>query len=223
MNKAELSTQILFIISFIYSVILFFIASGKSYKKMIPLIIWIFIQGILGWVEFYHNLKTLPALPVMAMPTMFFIVFLFNSKVGKIFIDSLDQKKLLLIHIVRIPVEIVLYQIYLKKMIPELMTFEGINFDIFAGLTAPIIYLLFYNWKILSDRTLLIWNVLSLGLLLNIVINAMFSAPGPLQLQSFNQPNIGMFHFPFMWLPSVIVPIVMLAHLYAIRYYFKKV
>ena len=105
------------------------------------------------------------------------IIFLFNSTKGKLFIDSLNIEKLTILHIIRVPVEIVLFWLFLQKTIPQLMTFEGRNFDILAGITAPIIYYFVFVKKTLSKKTLLIWNIVCLILLLNIVINALLSAP----------------------------------------------
>jgi hypothetical protein len=93
------------------------------------------------------------------------------------------------------------------------MTFEGRNFDILSGLTAPIIFwVAFRNGKI--NRPLLIgWNILCLLLLLNIVTNAFLAFPGPFQQFAFDQPNRGVQFFPFIWLPSIVVPIVLFCHL----------
>ena len=48
-----------------------------------------------------------------------------------------------------------------------------------------------------------------LGLLANIVIIAVLSFPSPIQQFGFEQPNIGLAYFPFIWLPAIIVPIVL--------------
>ncbi|HZF66041.1 MAG TPA: hypothetical protein VEZ55_16225, partial [Chitinophagaceae bacterium] len=69
---------------------------------------------------------------------------------------------------------------------------------------------------------LLLWNFLCLALLLIIVVNALFSAPSPFQKFAFEQPNIAIFHFPFSWLPTFIVPIVLFSHLTLIRQLMKR-
>lgn len=97
------------------------------------------------------------------------------------------------------------------------MTFEGRNFDILSGISAPFIYYFgFIKYK-LSNKILLAWNILCLGLLINIVTNAVLSLPYPFQQFAFSQPNIAILYFPFIWLPAVIVPIVLLSHLASIR------
>jgi hypothetical protein len=93
------------------------------------------------------------------------------------------------------------------------MTFEGRNFDIISGITAPLIYYFGYHQKVLSNKLMLTWNILCIGLLLNIVINAVLSAPFAFQQFAFEQPNIAVLYFPFNWLPSLVVPLVLFAHL----------
>jgi hypothetical protein len=122
-----------------------------------------------------------------------------------------------MLHIVRIPVELTLFGLFLHHAVPELMTFEGRNPDILSGLTAPIVYLLFFRKGKINQTGLLIWNLACLGLLINIVINAIFSAPFAFQKQAFDQPNIAVLFFPFSWLPSFVVPVVLFCHLVSIR------
>ncbi|MCU0324429.1 MAG: hypothetical protein MUF45_04125 [Spirosomaceae bacterium] len=129
---------------------------------------------------------------------------------------------LTVIHTIRIPVEIVLYWLFLNKAIPELMTFEGRNFDILVGITAPIIYFFVFVKQTWGKSALIIWNIFSLGLLLNIIINGMLSAPTPFQQFGFEQPNIAVLHFPFMFLPGCIVPIALFSHLSSIRQLIHK-
>ncbi|HVF96549.1 MAG TPA: hypothetical protein VM871_04480, partial [Flavisolibacter sp.] len=38
---------------------------------------------------------------------------------------------------------------------------------------------------------------------------------------AFDQPNIAVLYFPFIWLPSFIVPVVLLSHLVCIRQLLK--
>jgi hypothetical protein len=121
-----------------------------------------------------------------------------------------------------VPVELILYWLFLHGAIPEIMTFEGHNFDILAGLTAPFVAYFGFTKRKLSPTMIMLWNVVCIGLLGNIVITALLSAPSPLQRLAFDQPNIAILHFPFSWLPTFIVPLVLLAHLTAIRQFFIR-
>jgi hypothetical protein len=138
------------------------------------------------------------------------------------FISRLNLKTLTLIQIIRIPVEIVLYGLYLNRAIPQLMTFEGRNPDILIGITAPILAWFCFKGDKYRKRILIAWNVLGLAFLLNIVLNAALSIPGPTQQFAFEQPNIAVLHFPFTWLPTVIVPIVLFCHLASLKKLFVE-
>jgi len=93
--------------------------------------------------------------------------------------------------------------------------------DILAGITAPIVGFFGVSKSKMGKTSLLVWNFVCLGLLLNIVINAILSAPSPFQQFGFDQPNVAILNFPFSWLPAFIVPLVLFAHLAAIRKLFN--
>ncbi|HQW69367.1 MAG TPA: hypothetical protein PLH25_06845 [Flavobacterium sp.] len=198
---------------------------NKATPICIAFILWLLLQAVLTLNNSY-NLDTTSFPPKIILtgilPAIITIIIAFSTQKGRQFIDSLPLKNLTYLNIVRIPVEIVLYWLFLNKTIPELMTFEGRNFDILAGITAPIIAYFGLTKTTLSRQTILLWNFICLALLLNIVINALLSAPSPIQKFAFDQPNIAILNFPFSWLPTFIVPIVLFGHLTSIRQLFKQ-
>ena len=189
-------------------------------------VLWILFQSILSINNVYSkHLESIPPriLLIGLLPNLIVILFLFLSKKGKQFIDSLPIFDLTNLNSIRVLVELVLWLLFLNNVVPKLMTFEGRNLDIIAGLSAPIIsYLVFYK-KHLAQKSLLIWNIMSLLLLLNIAYLGIFSVPFPLQKFAFDQPNIAVLYFPFSCLPTFIVPIVLFGHLVSIRQIIKKV
>jgi len=197
----------------------------KSMTIFIGLTIWLVIQTILTTKNIYNTDKnSLPPKIILfgILPTILTIIFLFVTQKGRQFIDSLPLENLTYLNVVRIPVEIVLFWLFLNKAIPELMTFKGQNFDIIAGISAPFITYFGLTKIKLSRQIILFWNFMCLGLLINIVVNALFSAPSPIQKFAFEQPNIAILNFPFSWLPTFIVPIVLFGHLTSIRQLLKQ-
>jgi cytochrome c biogenesis factor len=97
------------------------------------------------------------------------------------------------------------------------MTFEGRNFDILSGISAPFIAYFGFNKRTLSRKTLLVWNVVCLALVLQVVVTGILSAPSAIQQFSFDQPNYAILIFPFVWLPGIVVPIVIFGHLTSIK------
>jgi len=196
------------------------ITRKKSGLITVGLIVWLILQAVVTLNNIYNsNLSSLPPKIMLLgiLPPILVIILLFATSKGRQFIDSLPLKNITYLNIIRIPVEIVLFWLFINKAIPELMTFEGRNFDILAGISAPVMAYLVFTKKKLSRNALLVWNFICLGLLLNIVINALLSAPSPFQQFAFEQPNIAILNFPFSWLPTFIVPIVLFGHLVSIR------
>lgn len=210
--------SVVFGLTTLLSIWLFWQAAQRSGTVLAVLLGWLLLQGAVGLSGFYLKTDSLPPrFPALVIPPLLLLIGLLLTKAGRAFIDSLSISWLTLLHVVRIPVEVVLFWLFVGKTIPELMTFEGRNFDILSGLTAPVIYYVGFIRKSLPKSVLLVWNLLCLGLLINIVSTAALSVPSPLQQLAFDQPNIAILYFPFVWLPSVVVPIVLLAHVSAIR------
>lgn len=142
---------------------------GAARKKTIPFIItaaWLAVIGILAYNAFFIDTdKMPPKLALAVVPAIFFIIGLLFTKKGWVFCNSLDLRLLTLLHVVRLPVELVLYWLALHKAVPELMTFEGRNFDILSGISAPIILFSCFNGTAIKNRRLLLtWNFICLGL-----------------------------------------------------------
>lgn len=197
----------------------------KATSIFIVSVLWLTVQAVIPLKKIYSsNTNSFPPKIILfgILPAIVTIFVLFLSSKGKQFIDSLPLKNLTYLNIVRIPVEIALFWLFLNKAIPELMTFQGRNFDIIAGITAPIIAYFGLTKQILGRRIILIWNFACLGLLINIVLNALLSAPSPFQKFAFEQPNIAILNFPFSWLPTFIVPVVLFGHLTSIRQLLKQ-
>jgi len=197
---------------------LFYKAAANSKPVLLIFIIWLALQAFIALSGFYIITDTIPPrFLLLVLPPFLVITGLFASSKGRKFMDDLNLKTLILLHTIRIPVKIVLFFLFTYKTVPELMTFEGRNFDILSGITAPVIFYFAFIRQQLNRQILLIWNFICLGLLVNIITNAILSAPFPFQQFAFDQPNIAVLYFPFIWLPCCVVPLVLLSHLAAIR------
>ncbi|WP_153796450.1 hypothetical protein [Foetidibacter luteolus] len=223
MENVPLYVSIVFALTALLTIYLFYRAAGYSKKVLLVLTGWLVLQAVISLAGFYTDTSTLPPKFLLAvLPPMLLIITLFIMPAGKRFIDSLNIKTLTLLHVVRIPVEIALLWLFVFKTVPVVMTFEGRNFDIVSGISAPVVYYLVFK-KNVGYTLLLAWNIFCLLLLINIVSTAVLSTPYPFQKFGFEQPNIAIFHFPFIWLPSCVVPLVLLAQLAGIRKAVKNI
>jgi len=184
---------------------------------------WLLFQAVMAMGGFYTQTGMFPprivlfgVLPTLLLIIAYFIFFREN------FIERLPLKILTLLHVIRIPVEIVLFWLFQNRLVPEAMTFEGRNFDILSGLTAPLIFWLAFRGGKPNRTLLIVWNIAALLLLANIVAIAVMAMPSPMQRLGLDQPNIAVLYFPFNWLPSVVVPIVLFSHLVSLWKLFKN-
>lgn len=220
--NTDLFLPLFFSLTVLVSLWIFYRAAGPAGRAQWVLIgigIWMALQGAISASGFYlEQAHTVPPPFLLAFaPALVAIGLLLGLPAGRAWLDKLSQSHLTWLHTVRLPVELTLYGMFVAGLVPELMTFSGRNFDILAGLTAPVIAYLGFRQGRLSRGVLLTWNFVALGLVLFIVVNALLSAPSAFQRFAFEQPNIGVFLFPYIWLPSVVVPLVLLAHFASIR------
>src|SRR6185437_3583995 len=91
-----------------------------------------------------------------------------------------------------------------------------------SGIATPSIAYFGFTKNKIKRPTILLWNFFSLLLLINIVVNAILSAPMPFQKFAIDQTNIAILYFPFSRLPTLIVPIILFGHLTSIRQLLKQ-
>jgi hypothetical protein len=218
MQNLPIHISLLFGLTVIGSIVWFYIAT-KSKTFLLIAISWIILQSILGLSGIYQDTEALPPrlMLVGIFPTLVMIAVTFLTVKGRAFINQVNLKTLTYFHSIRIPVEIVLALLFYQGVVSVYMTFEGTNFDLFSGITAPIAAYLAYRSATENKNLLLWWNIICLILLLNVVITAVFAFPSPFQKLAFDQPNIAVLYFPFNLLPTVIVPTVLFGHLVAIK------
>ena len=128
-----------------------------------------------------------------------------------------DKQKLIGLHVLRVPVEVALYNLYIQKLVPVQMTFMGWNFDILIGLSAVVLLLLTIAKRVISRCLWLVWNITGIIMLTIIVVTAILCSPLPFQRLAFEQPNIAVLQFPYVYLPCFVVPVVYLSHILSLR------
>ena len=131
---------------------------------------------------------------------------------------------LVFIQTFRITVEIILYLGFKKGLMPEQMTFSGLNFDIVTGIIAlPIGY--YCLTRVNKARwAVACFNVIGILLLLNVLTIAVLSMPLPIRY-FMNEPSTAMVGtFPLIYLPGALVVMAYSFHIFSLRqlYLYKK-
>lgn len=213
----------IFYFSVILTLVFLLLAAPRIDKLAALCIAWLSVQMVISASGYYLEADVFPpALASLVFPPLLVVVV---SVFGGFNIKSLKFFKagwLTFLHLVRIPVELVLYWLFKEGLVPQDMTFKGRNFDIFIGLSAPLIAYFGYVRPVLPVWLVVTWNFIGMGFLFNIVGIAIMSTPGPFHFMNLEQPNVAVLNFPFAWLPSFIVPTVLFAHLACIRKVFVR-
>ena len=97
------------------------------------------------------------------------------------------------------------------------MTFEGRNFDILVGLTAPVIGFLYVKDKVKFRRIALLWNFAGMALIINILVIAILSFPTKFRYFMNEPSNTFVTEFPGVLLPGLLVMIAYTMHYFSIK------
>lgn len=116
----------------------------------------------------------------------------------------------------RLLLELIFLRLHREGVIPEQMTFEGRNLDILVGLSAPFMALFIARWRA-GRGPILAYNLVSLGLLLNIVGIAVTSFPGPLDAHWSGGSSAAVANPPFVWIPALLVPLAFFGHVVSLQ------
>lgn len=230
MVSISLLTSLLFTATVVLTVGIFFSAlrstgSNSFAAKFVMFVIpfWMMFQAILGIGGFYQVTETFPPRIVLfgVLPSAI-VVFSLLIFAKESFVYRLPLSTLTILHIVRILVEYVLHRLRVEGAIPVQMTWEGHNFDILSGISAIFVYLIAFRGGQVKKKLLIVWNFAALGLLAIIVTTAALAVPSPMQQIAFDRPNVGILYFPFVWLPTIVVPIVLFCHLASLSKLFSE-
>lgn len=184
---------------------------------------FLLLTGLLAMRGVFLDFSSMP--PKILFPILVAFIgclsLAYGPRVGR-WLREISQTWLIGLQSFRIIVEIQLYFLAQTSFFPKMMTFEGKNLDIIAGVTAPVVAW-YVHQQLRTGRSnqtkkiVIAWNILGLVLLANVVTRGLFSAPTPFQQIFVDPPNTAIGHFPFIWLPTFVVPFALFLHLLSLR------
>jgi hypothetical protein len=178
--------------------------------------------GIAGWLGITFTLakngrlvfdSIPPTMLVMMVLTFILTIRVARSPVGKRIATGIPLAVLVAVQGFRLPLELMMHQAYEDGLMPVQMSYSGYNFDIVTGTLALAVAAVLLTRPVLGVKLARAWNWLGLALLANVVIIAILSAPLPFR-KFMNEPaNVWILDSPFVWLPTMMVPMALLGHL----------
>lgn len=140
------------------------------------------------------------------------------SPLGRRFAERVPVAALVGFQSFRLPLELVLHSWYEQGVMPVQMTYAGDNLDIVTGCLALVTGLLL--WRGRAGRgSVLAFNVVGLGLLLNVMSVAIRSLPGPLRAYAADPPLLLPLQAPYTWIVSICVAGALFGHVVALRWW----
>lgn len=197
----------------------FRILAGDNVKRGIVLriaaVAWLGLPMLLAQTGMFHDFgSTPPNLMKLVFPMLVGVIVLCASPWGRYAANRLPESLLVGTQAFRFPLELLLFSLAQQGVLAMEMTLGGYNFDIVTGILAlPLWWALRAlkapSWAVWA------WNFLGLGLLIIVVAIAVLGFPEPFGW--FQPPNLIVAFFPWIWLPTFLVPVALISHLLLIR------
>ena len=211
------ASYLLIVVTAVSIVLRRFLARQQSLIAIAILAGWLgyaSVLGATGIVGRYDHLP--PGLVLMDGPIVLTLVVLAFSKPGGILAARVPLGLLLGFQVFRVGVELSLLHLWSLGLAPKLITLEGGNVEVLIAVTAPVA-----GWLVTrgpaARRTAWAWNLAGLLSLGNVVVRAVFSAPGPLNLIHAEVLDTAILIWPFTFVPGFMAPLAMTLHIVAFR------
>lgn len=198
------------------------VKSRIMFGSVAGLLVWMGLTAVLAGFNFFDDFSTVPPrfIIVILIPLVT-VILISRSEIMNILLQKIQPSSLIYLQSFRIFVEIILWKLFLENLVPVQMTFEGLNWDILVGISAPVIAFLHLRNQ-LSNKTLIVWNVISLLLLVNIVVVSILSAPVPFRVFMNEPANTIVATFPSIYLPALLVPLAYFLHILSLKQVLQK-
>jgi hypothetical protein len=225
MPDASLASQYLFLALVGVVAVLFVAALGLALRgaaryrvTILLLLITLVVPMVLaraGLLTRYDSVPPPALMPVMiALITTLIVSF---SPIGKRIATRAPLAILIGYQAFRIAVELLLHRLYAEGVVPVQMTYGGRNFDILSGISAALLALCLAGGLRVPAVVIRLWNIAGLALLANIVTIAVLSAPVPFRTFHNDPANLLPTMYPFIVLPTFLVPAALFGHLLVFR------
>jgi hypothetical protein len=186
------------------------------------------VGALIGWAVFLSvwglsgiggrfDMFPVNAAPVFLIPLVTIVIVSFSGKMTQL-LHLVPRASIVHLQVFRVFVEILLWALFVRNLLPVQMTFEGRNFDVLSGLTAPLAAM----FLVRSRFWLIAWNLVCLGLLINIVAVAILSMPVSFRMFNNEPANTIVVAFPYILLPGMLVPLAYGLHFLSLRQLFLK-
>jgi hypothetical protein len=188
---------------------------NKGTLRMLGLAtIWLVYLFVLQKSELILDKSLPPKLPFLIfVPFIIFtIIFSRNSKSNQALI-AMPKSWLVYLQSFRIIVEVIILYTFFEGVIPQSASFEGYNFDVVMGITAPFVAYFLFKDGVKNLLLARVWNVFGIIMILFVAM---------IIVTSYYQPSLWgskvvlvkdeFFSYPYILLPAFLAPMGILFH-----------
>ncbi len=187
-------------------------------KTALLLVGWLAYISILSVADVFTNATLPPRIPLLLiLPAFAFFIYFFTNKQMRQIVAHTPPAWPVYFQCFRIIVELLLLGMFLDGQVPKAATFEGCNFDILIGITAPVVAYFTYHKRAINKKIALVWNFAGLLTLLVVVFILLSHA---YFFSRYNEPQSmlgkGLGTFPYIFLAGFFMPLAVFMHVFSI-------
>ncbi|MBZ0204500.1 MAG: hypothetical protein K8I03_15920 [Ignavibacteria bacterium] len=198
-----------------------FSVSKKKYYIIAALVLtvgWLIITSFAALDGMFLDFtSTPPKMLMILVPAILIVIYISSSESINLLLTVIPTAWLVYIQSFRVLMELFLWLMFLQNVIPVQMTFEGLNYDILVGLSAPLVGYYALTVKKWPRIVAVLWNFAGLLLVTNITLISILSTPSPIRQFPGEPANTMVAYFPFIWIPAIIVPFAFLMHVLSLK------
>ncbi|SNY94971.1 hypothetical protein [Flagellimonas pacifica] len=176
---------------------------------------WLTLQFFVWNTGFYYDLSLPPRIPLfMVFPVFLFIALLLFRNRNRNIIVAIPIALPIAVQSFRAVIEVLFYFTFSSGVLPIQVTFEGANYDVLIGLSA-IVIAIYANRPNASAKVLVVWNIIGILVVLFAAFIFITSFYFPAIWGNTGIP-IAFNQFPYLLLPTFLMPFAVFLHVLSI-------
>lgn len=195
---------------------------GKRGRKVtivgIGMIAWMGYTYLLAKSGFLQDFSLPPRFPLLlVLPAFIFIAVVFYTHHKSTVLEAIPPSWLVYYQTFRIAIELLFLASVGAGLLHPEVTFEGYNYDLLFGISAPLIGFVVFNKRWFAQKVALCWNYLGLGVIAIIIFLFVSTTFFPsIWGSTTSLAPLALTHFPFILVASFLMPSAVFMHVASI-------
>lgn len=193
--------------------------AGSNWRTLwIGAALWVAYISLLAHFGVFRDFSLPPRIPLLlVLPAITWIFWYYKTGRQRSLLNRVPRWQPVAFQTFRIAVEFMILGVVLRGIGPKEPSMEGYNYDIITGLTAPLIAIAVYHWKVLSEKWVFWWNIMGLLWLVNVVFIFISLGVAP-QIWGYDSipisPDFG--QMPYLLIPGFFMPSAVFMHVFSL-------